>query len=98
MRMGDWVMIGTLNDTVPQNAANHPFLCSHMDFVKTTTLVNFELYNIQNDIAQGDDLASVETKRFDAMKKKMIQMHQAVINEGHTWPDSAFAGTIWDDC
>jgi len=98
MRMGDWVMIGVLDGTVPQNAQNHPFMCTHMNFLKTTTLVNFQLYNLRDDIGQQQDLAFVETKRFNAMKKKMIDLHQSVIAEGPTWPETAFNGTIWDDC
>ena len=98
MRMGNWIMIGVLSGTVPQDAQNHPFMCSHMNFLKTTTLTNFELYNIREDIGQQQDLASVQTKRFNAMKKKMIDLHQSVIAEGPTWPETAFDGTIWDDC
>jgi len=94
MRQGNWVMIGRLD----ADATEHRFHCSDMYFLKEKALVSFELYNIRKDIGQQNDLASVETKRFNAMKKKMIQLHQEVIDEGYTWPDSDFAGTEWDNC
>jgi len=94
MRQGDWVMIARLD----ADAVEHRLHCSDMYFIKEKLLISFELYNIRKDIGQENDLATVETKRFDAMKKKMIQMHQDVISEGYTWPDSDFAGTEWDNC
>jgi len=94
MRQGDWVMIARLD----ADAAEHRLHCSDMYFIKEKQLISFELYNIRKDIGQENDLATLETKRFDAMKKKMMQMHQNVISEGYTWPDSDFAGTEWDNC
>jgi len=96
MRQGNWVMTATLNGTISDT--EHSFFCSHMYFIKEKLLTEFELYNIDKDISQQQDLESTEAKRFNAMKAKMIALHTEVVNEGYTWPDSDFAGTVWDNC
>jgi len=68
-----------------------PFCQEQMDFIKRQPpyeglhFSSFELYNIKKDIGQQHDLSAAQPKRFDAMKKKLIQMHQEVVDEGPTW-------------
>jgi len=83
LRQGDWVMIGYLDTGVP--TSDHSLRDCHQTYLKNSSLVNFELYNIEKDISQEHNLVTAEPKRFDAMKKKMIQLHQEIIAEGHTW-------------
>jgi len=95
LREGDWIMIAKLDVEIPKS--EHAFLCSHMKYVKEKPLVNFELYNIKNDIEQKHNLAKTEPERFEKMKKKMLELHKEVIAEGYTWPNSDFNNTIWDN-
>lgn len=94
LREGDWIMVARLGVEIPKS--EHAFLCSHMKYLKEKPLVNFELYNIKNDIGQQHNLADDEPERFNAMKKKMEELHEEVIAEGYTWPDSDFEGTEWE--
>jgi len=89
-------MVAKLDVEIPKS--EHAFLCSHMKYLKEKPLVNFELYNTQNDIEQKHNLAKTEPERFKKMKKKMVDLHKEVIAEGYTWPDSDFEDTIWDNC
>jgi len=83
LRQGDWVMIGYLSAGVP--TSDHNLRDCHQDYIKNSTLVDFELYNISKDISQSNNLATAQPKRFNAMKNKMIQLHEEIITEGHTW-------------
>jgi len=83
LRQGDWVMIGYLDAEVP--TTDHNLRDCHQDYIKNAPLVDFELYNISEDIGQSNNLATAEPKRFNAMKRKMIQLHKEIIAEGHTW-------------
>jgi len=93
MREGDWVMVARLDSEIPKS--QHRFYCSNMHFIRKKSLVEFELYNIKNDIGQQNNLAKIEPDRFEKMKKKMVDLHEEVIEEGYVWPDSDFEGTEW---
>ncbi len=63
-----WIMIAKLEKEVPKS--EHAFTYRHMQYLKEKPLVDFELYNIKNDIEQKNNLAKSESKRFTKMKKK----------------------------
>jgi len=95
LRQGDWVMTAKVAGS---ESLAHSFFCSHMYFLKNGTLSDFELYNIKKDIGQENNLEVSQENRFNAMKKKIIELHAEVIGEGYTWPDADFVGTVWNDC
>jgi len=82
---GGVALAGMLNAGVPTSDHNLRDCHHHQDYIKKSTLVDFELYNISKDIGQNNNLATSQPKRFNAMKKKMIQLHEEIITEGHTW-------------
>jgi arylsulfatase A len=48
-------------------------------------LENFELYNLRGDPQEKTDLSAKESARLEAMKKKLIQLHQEIEKEGPDW-------------
>lgn len=82
MRMGDWNMVGYLDQGLPKN---HSLTQKQMTWLKKTDLVKFELYNLRQDIGQSMDLSAQEKERFESMKKKMTAMHQEILSDGPTW-------------
>jgi len=87
-------MIANVGKELPKS--EHAFFSNHMKYSKESPLVDFELYNIKNDIGQEHNLAKTKKDRFEKMKKKMLKLHKEVIAAGCVWPKSDFKGTEWE--
>jgi len=87
MRQGDWKMLAemTPHGGTPEVGAAPPNGQSYMDFIKNAALDGFELYNLRKDPAETTNLAAREPERFEAMKKRLIALHQEILAEGPTW-------------
>ncbi len=48
------------------------------------SLDHFELYNLEEDPREQNDLSEEKPKRFQAMKKKLLEVHRGVEKEGDT--------------
>ncbi|MEM7010951.1 MAG: sulfatase-like hydrolase/transferase [Verrucomicrobiota bacterium] len=85
MRVGDWKLLAGLdgpphegppNLTNAQNQAN-----------RTAELIDFELYNLKEDIAEGMPAQDDQPERFEAMKKQMTALYREVRDESPQWPE-----------
>ena len=94
LRDGNWIMISKLGKELPES--EHGFFFDHTKYLKEEPLVDFELYNIKNDIEQKNILNLIEPKQFRKMKKIMLERHREVIDEGGEWPKAGFKGTVWE--
>jgi arylsulfatase A len=82
MRMGDWVIVGSLESGLPKS---HALTAAQMDFLKRAKLRQFELFNLRQDLGQTTDLSKSQPERLLAMKQRMIQLHREVVAEGPRW-------------
>ena len=82
MRIGEYVLLGNSLDTVPRT---HPTSDLDMPFITNMTLIDFELYNVEQDSAQQHNLASDDPKRLAEMREMMEQLLKDVQAEGPVW-------------
>jgi arylsulfatase A len=58
---------------------------NHMNVIMDQETVYFELYNLENDIQQKNDMAVEYPERVMKMKARMIGLRQEMIAEGGNW-------------
>jgi arylsulfatase A len=80
MRMGDEVLLGFAE----KPAAGQRI----MEWVKTTKMARFELYNLRTDVSQKIDLASHKTEHLQSLIDQMNQLWRELQREGPTWPSA----------
>jgi len=56
-----------------------------MQLIKTAKLINFELYNLRDDLGQEKDLAKTEPERLAKLKAMLVKKYREVQKEGPTW-------------
>lgn len=64
---------------------SHPFDQTDYDFLKSAPMVRFELYNLENDPSEKNDLSAKEPEVFERLRKKLLEIHADVIAEGPAW-------------
>ncbi len=62
--------------------ARQPAGWSIMRFIKEAELANFTMYNLRADPSEKNDLASKQSEQFEAMKRRMIELHREIRAEG----------------
>jgi arylsulfatase A len=88
LRDGDWKIVGLWDG--PENLApNHTVGPGDPKLIKTSRLVDFELYNLREDPGEKQDLASREPKRLEALKQAITRLYGEVQTEGPEWEISA---------
>jgi len=81
MRIDDVMILGKDKDTIPRS---HRFSSPDMTYIKSMNLVNYELFDLSNDISQNENLIDVHSK--SALYKKMIDKKLEEIQlEGYHW-------------
>ena len=82
IRENNWSLIADPGLQIP---TNNLFKEEWIGMIKKTALVNFRLYNLEKDPGQQHDVAAENIKKFEAMKKKMISLHNEVVAEAIDW-------------
>ncbi len=59
----------------------------HMEYLKTQQPGHFELYNIEEDAAQTQDVAAENPEITEKMRAKMLDLRQEMVKEGGDWFD-----------
>ena len=87
MREGDWKILARMTPQLDPSIADArpPEGWSVMEFIKKTSLENFELYNLRKDPGETTNLSARESKRFEVMKERLIAIHREIQAEGPTW-------------
>jgi arylsulfatase A len=57
----------------------------HMEYLKTAIPVNFQLYDVEKDMGQRDDVSADFPEIVNAMKEKMLRLREEMIAEGDDW-------------
>lgn len=89
IRDGKWKMLARLNS--PKLRPNGGIVAGEMKAMKAAQLIDFELYDLQEDIGETSKQNNQYTEVFQRMRRKMIAMHKEVMEEGPTWPEWEFA-------
>ncbi len=84
IRDGDWKLVAHLTEPGPNIGAD--ITLEEIQRIKTAKLTNFELYNLQDDIAESKDLASERADVFSKLKAKMEAVYEGVKAEAPEWP------------
>lgn len=82
IRENDWCLVADPESEIPRD---NLFREEWIGLVKKTALVNFRLYNLREDPGQQNDLAAKKRLRSRSMRKKMIRLHDEVVNEAIDW-------------
>jgi arylsulfatase A len=84
LREGDWKIVG-LWDGPADLAPNQTVQPGDMALIKTSKLVDFELYNLREDIGEKRNLASAEPDKLESLKKSLLRLYAEVQAEGPEW-------------
>ncbi len=82
MRSGDYNMVGFTDDTLPRT---HHFVDKDMEFIKKTELTRFELYNLDKDPGQQNNIINKKPELADSLKTVFIKLFEEVTDEGPYW-------------
>jgi len=80
MRDGDYVMLAW-----PDLPYKEDLGTEYMHWLKHTSLTNFELYNLREDIGQKIDLAQSEPELMKQMNDKILSLWHDIQAEGPLW-------------
>jgi arylsulfatase A len=58
---------------------------SHMEYLQTAVPQKFELYDLEADISQRNDLSELHPERVRSMKDRMLSLRTEMIREGGNW-------------
>ena len=83
MRVGQWILIAHSNDA--QRPKTHPLVQDDMPQIKTSRPTTFQLFNLENDLRQQQNLASANPALIKKLGEKLSQKHAEVIHEGYYW-------------
>ncbi len=85
IREGDWKLTAQMDHEDLKRAAN--ITAQEIEFYKTVELTGFELYNLEEDIAETKDRSKDEPARFEEMKSTLLQKYHEVREESPSWPE-----------
>lgn len=85
LREGDWIVLGHWDgpDLPPGGSVQK----GDVDLIKKHQLVDFELYNLKDDPAQSNNLATNDPERLDSLAKKLVEKFLEIQREGKYWDD-----------
>jgi len=99
LRDGDWSLIADSNDAARPKA--HQLTREDMPHIQASQPVEFQLFNLANDLGQQHDLAQSHPEQRDRLRAAMESMHRDVLADAPRWdiPANYNAGSprkIWD--
>ncbi len=85
LRMGDWKILGVPDRASPR-AAGGPFDPKQdMPYIKQARLVEFELYNLREDLGETKDLAAQDPAPFRELRDRLTEIYRRVQAEAPVW-------------
>jgi arylsulfatase A len=83
MRIDEWMILGKWDG--PALGPGGSVRPGDMKHIKTSKLVEFELYNLNQDMGQQTDLAKKHPEQLDKLKKLLVAKYNEVQAEGPVW-------------
>ncbi|QDV53768.1 sulfatase-like hydrolase/transferase [Gimesia fumaroli] len=84
IRDGEWKLLARLD--IPSPKPSGSITAQELIDLKRAKLTGFELYHIQNDIAETTDRSESEREIFEKMKQQMQDIYEEVQAEAPLWP------------
>jgi arylsulfatase A len=84
MRIGRWKILARLSGPEPKRGAD--LVETEMQAMKNAELTGFELYDLEEDIGETDNLASEHPRQLAAMATELKKMYREVRDETPVWP------------
>lgn len=84
IRDGEWKLLARLDVPTPKPSGS--ITEQEIIDLKRARLTGFELYHIQNDIAETTDRSESEREIFERMKRQMQEIYKEVQAEAPLWP------------
>lgn len=89
LRDGPWKLVAQL--TAADLGRGGSLEAGDAKVLKTAGLQKFELYDLTNDRAESQNVASQHPDVFQRLKQTLIDLHREVSEEAPTWPQWEFA-------
>lgn len=83
LRSGSWSLIANTNDANRPKA--HGLLREDMPAIKSSKPTEFQLYNLQTDLRQQNDLSTAKPDVLNTLRESMERMHADVLGESPVW-------------
>jgi arylsulfatase A len=83
MRIGDFMVLGHWDG--PKLGPGGSVHQGDCEAIKAAKLVTFELYNLNDDLAQTTDLAEKEPERLKELSAMLVKKYEEVRDEGPVW-------------
>lgn len=77
MRKDNWVIAANWDKKTHRGR----FDTTKIDIIKTASLINFNLYNLNDDPGEENDVKNAHPQLFANLKQQLIQVHNSVKNE-----------------
>jgi arylsulfatase A len=84
LRSGDWKILATLDKPAPAGTALNER--TEGDF-KSAEPVEFELYNLREDIGESRNVKESQAEKFQEMKRLLLAKYHEVRAESPVWPE-----------
>lgn len=83
IRDGKWSLIANTNDANRLKA--HRLLREDLPHIRNSVPVDFQLFNVRDDLRQQTELSKSEPETLERLKHTLSSLHRNVIAEGHQW-------------
>jgi len=83
MRLGDWMILGHWDG--PALGPGGSLRPGDMKLIKESKLVDFELFNLKDDLSQERNVANRFPDRLSELRRLLVAKYQEVQKEGPTW-------------
>ncbi|MEM7697707.1 MAG: sulfatase [Verrucomicrobiota bacterium] len=98
IRDGRWSLIADSTDA--DRPKTHGLISADMPFIKSSAPVNFQLFDLESDLAQRRDVSAEHPEVVARLSEVVKQLHAEVIKEGFSWEIPPSENTrnprIWD--
>ncbi|BDD02035.1 sulfatase family protein [Persicobacter psychrovividus] len=92
MRTEKWKLLATLKVDGQPLERLHNLYDGNIEHVKNAELMDFELYDIRNDMSESVNVATKFPEQFKALKAQMKEEYQALLENSHVWNREATMG------
>lgn len=84
LRKGDWAILADLDQPLPKTTT-HWLSAPDLPIIKSTSLANFQLYNLKEDPSQENDLAETHPEKLNELKQLILAKHADVLEGSPVW-------------
>ncbi len=85
MRSGDWKMLCRLKTDTAYLARYHNICADNESLIKGAEMIDFELYNMKNDMGETKNVAQQYPEVFAKIKKQFEKEYAALLDESFVW-------------